>query len=432
MTATSDRVLAAATPHVPDGPLLVALSGGPDSAVAAWVAQQISPHRPVSGVFVHHGWPGSDSMEEAAIAVAGSLSLPLTVVPVPPTTTEGEGRLHRLAVLQTMAVAGGAVVLTGHHADDQAETVLLHLLRGSGSAGLAGIPTRRGPFVRPLIDLAGAEVRSAAVELGLPFADDPANDDRRHLRNRIRHEVIPTLEAVQPTLRSTLVRTGRLLAADDAALERLAAAVPVRLREGEALIPWGALTTVSTAVASRVVRRALRYLHPPYGGEAADVDAVLAVRRGSITELSGGLRCERDTGSVAVYRTASIQPPSPAVSFPVPGRVEFGRVVVAADRHPDPTTVEVVGGRSGAWIDPGLADDLVVRPTETGERIDIGGGTKLVRDAMSEAGIPPRLRPGWPVVAAHGKIAWLVGVRVASWASTPASPGALRLSMERR
>ncbi|MBA2338392.1 MAG: tRNA lysidine(34) synthetase TilS [Acidimicrobiia bacterium] len=403
-----DDRLADAAQLIPPGPVVVALSGGPDSAVAAWLAMTRSDD--VRAVFVDHGWPGSGRLRQAAGAVADRLGIPLDVAEVEPTSTETEARAVRLEVL--LRKADQAIVVTGHHAGDVAETVLANLLRGAGATGLAGIPARRPPFVRPLLGIPAIEVRHAAVDLGLPFVDDPANADLAHQRNRIRHVVLPGLEGVAPGAGAALARSAASLAGDDAVLDAAATPVPIRCRGSAVLIPAGALATAPPPVAARIVRRGLRMAHPPYPGTAADVLAVLAAVTGPTAQLSGGLLATREGAFVALY-PAGNEPPPPTAALAVPGHVTVGDFTVSAARI-DPPRVAPLGKRV-AWLDSSL-QDLTVTTATGGDRIDLGGHTKTVSDALAEAGIPRRLRPGWPVVAAHGKIAWLAGVRVGAWA----------------
>jgi tRNA(Ile)-lysidine synthetase-like protein len=193
------------------------------------------------------------------------------------------------------------------------------------------------------------------------------------------------------------------------------------------------LRTAPEPIAARIVRRALRMLHPPYAGDARDVAIVLAAGG---EELSGGMRCERDGAHLAIYDPRAVPPPPAATPMPVPSRVDFGGVEVTSTAGSRPV---ITGDRRTAWLDAAHAGHLILRPAETGERIDLGDGDdtaspghKPVRQAMAEAGIPPRLRPGWPVVSVHGKIAWIVGARVAGWASASPSTSGVRITMERR
>ncbi|MDQ3782848.1 MAG: tRNA lysidine(34) synthetase TilS, partial [Actinomycetota bacterium] len=150
----------------------------------------------------------------------------------------------------------------------------------------------------------------------------------------------------------------------------------------------------------------------PYPGNSADVAAVLAVAAGPSAQLSGGLLATREGAFVALH-PAGNEPPAPTLVLPIPGRVTVGDLIVSAT-HVDRPRVAPLGKRV-AWLDPVL-QDLTVSTPDPGDRIDLGGHTKKLSDALAEAGVPRRLRPGWPVVAAHGKIAWLAGVRVGAWA----------------
>lgn len=410
--------VATAASRIPHAPIVVALSGGPDSAVAGWLAQQYGPRGDVRAVFVDHRWIASEEMRQAATAIAAALRLPLQVVTVEPASSEGAARDARLTALEE--AAGSAVIVTGHHRDDTAETVLGNLLRGAGAAGLSGIPGSRPPYLRPLNDVPADEVRAAALILGLPFADDPANRDPSHRRNRLRHEVLPLLEEIQPGVRSALARTARLLGGDDAVLEDVARRVPLRIEQDAVLVPFGALHAHPRPVAARVARRALRIARPPYPGSASDVDAILDLPATGSAQLGAGLLAVREGPFVAIYDPRAVSPPADPVAVTLPGEIELAGFTLSV-RVLDRAGVPPIG-RMTAWLDASL-DDLVARPTATGERIDVGGGSKPVRDAMAEAGVPTRLRPGWPVLAARGKIAWVVRVRTAAWARADAATG---------
>ena len=415
----SDAVLDAVRRALPsDGSFLVALSGGPDSAVVAWAVESLFGPERTRGVHVHHGQPASDDLHVAALAVAAELEIGLQRVDVvvpDGASFEARAREVRLAALEDAARPGEWIV-AGHHAWDSVETVLTNLLRGAGATGLSGIASARGRWLRPLIEVEADLVRTTANELGLPYMEDPANRDSRHRRNLIRSEVVPWLsERFDLPVGRVVLRSARALAEDDRSLETIAAAVPIADEAGTITVPGVVLTTVPRAVAARVARRALRRAHPPYPGTAEEVDAVLGVAAGSAPRrgLTGGLTVEREGALVVIYDTV------PAAASPVtmvPGeRVAFGRWRVAAGEIGTITRPSV--GRSRVRILASVFDDEVaVRVPDEGERIGLADGTKLVRDAMAEGGIPVRLRSAWPVVAAGAKIAWVAGVRAAGWA----------------
>ncbi|HEX5630798.1 MAG TPA: tRNA lysidine(34) synthetase TilS [Acidimicrobiia bacterium] len=384
--------------RVPTGPATVALSGGADSATLAWA---VADREDTTAVTIDHGLPGSAALVTAAQQIAAHLGLEHRVVAVQPrSSSEGDLRTVRLAALEE-STAGW--ILTGHTADDHAETVLGNLLRGSGTAGLAGIPARHRRFVRPLLDVTRAETRTTAGVLGLPYVDDPQNDDPAVRRNRLRNETIPALAAsYNPQLRQALLRTAAA-AADDGVLEARAAEVPIRIDEEAVLIPAAALTGLPAAVAARLARRALRHLSGDHAGDAAAVAGVLAAASGAgVATLSGGLRARREGPWVAVAGSPP-RVPDP-VTLPIPGEVPFGSWRISAGAGP---------------VAVPLHGPPVVRASRPGDRIAIDGGHKAVAEALREGGVPQRLRLRWPVVEDGGRIAWVVGIRVAPRESGP-------------
>lgn len=397
---------------LPDAPIAVALSGGADSAVCAWAVA--ASGRPVRAIVVDHRLPASANLVSAAEAVAERLSLGCEVVAVGPGRgDEGELRELRYAAVEAVAEPG-EVLVTGHTADDQAETVLGNLIRGAGAGGLAGIPAQRGRWLRPLLEVTRAEVRAVAEELGLPFADDPDNVSTDLRRSRLRVEAIPYLEErFNPAVRGALRRAGRLAAEDDLVLEQRAAAVAASAGPDEARVAAAALTTVPPAVSSRVVRRMLRGVFAPYPGDARDVRAVLDVAAGVVARagLSRGWLAEREGAAVVVHPDAPRAAPGP-VELPSPGRVAFGRWTVSAEPLPRPPSPRPLG-RWTALIDD-VPGGLVVRVARPGETIPMGDGSKRVADALREAGVPARLRATWPVLERGGTMVWLVGARLAA------------------
>ncbi len=401
---------------VDDGPLVVALSGGPDSAVAAWACVTIRPAGTVRAIHIDHGWPASAQLHQAASAVAEHLELPLeivTVVPAAGPSPEGLAREARLAALAE--AAKGQHIITGHHADDAAETVIGNLLRGAGITGLTGIASVRLPFVRPLIGIRRSDLRALAEALQLPFVDDPSNDDLTLRRNLVRHRVLPALDAtIEGDLVEVLGRTARHLAAEDSYLDEVVPQLALVEDDGAVLLAVAPLLTWQPVLAGRAVRKALRRAHPPYPGTEREVEVVMAVAKGERPrgDLTGGLIAEREGPHLAIYPGVAPAPPAP-VQLRIPSRVVFGRHEIVAKLN---------GAEDGAkmshdWCRLSLPDgDLVIRCHVPGDRIDIDGGSKSVADAFGEAGVALRKRSAWPVVESHGRIAWIAGVRVAQWA----------------
>ena len=410
---TPDELRERVSSELPEYPIVVALGGGADSAVAAWVSE---PHRRVRAVFVNHELDGSATLLASAAKLSEVLDLPLSVLSAP--VAEGSNLESRARDARWLTIrrdlGTDEVVVTGHSRDDLVETVLMNLLRGAGARGLAAMAAPHPGIVRPLLGIDRTELREVAEVLGLPFSDDPANDRRDLLRNRIRADLVPLLgEHYQPGVRSNLARAASHLAQDDAALEAAAAQIPVRDDEGAVLVPVAVLVTLPRAIAARAVRMALRRINPPYAGRSDDVHAVLRIAAGDGAKatLTSALTAAREGAYVAIWHGEPLVPKP--VLLEAPGHVRFGeRIITAAVGYPAPPVP-----RSTVLVDPGVFDAAPwIRAAELGERIDIGGGTKLVRDALADAAVPLRKRAAWPVLARGARIAAIVSGRVAPWA----------------
>jgi tRNA(Ile)-lysidine synthase len=223
-------------------PVLVACSGGADSLALAAAARFVGSS--VGLVTVDHGMQAGSETRAADVAswAEGEGFAPVIVETVSvagrPGGPEAAAREARYAALSAAAErVGAATVLLGHTRDDQAETVLLALARGAGPRGLAGMPVRKGVFVRPLLDVSRAETREACAALKLVPWDDPHNVDPAYARSRVRGSVMPTLvAALGPAVVANLARSAGQIGADNAVLEALAsAAFAQAAREGDRL-----------------------------------------------------------------------------------------------------------------------------------------------------------------------------------------------------
>jgi tRNA(Ile)-lysidine synthase len=244
----------------------------------------------VTAVHVHHGLRSSADADAAlAEGIADRLGVRFRLVHVDVEdgpNLEARARAARRAALGTDA-------MTGHTADDQAETVLLSLLRGSGATGLAAIgPGRR----HPILALRRIETRSLCTRLNLPVADDPSNDDRRFRRNRIRHELMPLLDDIaERDVTVLLNRTADLLRADDQYLDELAGGIdPTEAAQ---------LAAAPRVLGARAIRQWLE--HDGYPPDADTVRRVLAVAAGDVAacQLAHGRRVERHGNQLRLVPT---------------------------------------------------------------------------------------------------------------------------------
>jgi tRNA(Ile)-lysidine synthase len=298
--------------------VLVACSGGADSLALAAAAAFVAPRLGLraGGVTVDHGLqPGSGERAASTAALLGKLGLdPVrsTAVTVAPASSaagpEAAARMARYGALDEAAIAcGAAAVLLGHTLDDQAETVLLGLARGSGGRSLAGMAARRGPYRRPLLGVRRAATSAACAELGLEPWQDPHNRDFGFARARVRHQALPTLEAaLGPGVAEALARTASQLRADAECLDDLAFAESTKLRgcgSDPAGLDAGWLRTLPAAIRTRVLRDAAIMAGCPHGaltaGHVDQIDALVTGWRGQRwVDLPGGVRARRQAGKV--------------------------------------------------------------------------------------------------------------------------------------
>lgn len=194
--------------------VVLAVSGGADSMVMASELFGRSPGLVAAVATFDHG-SGRAASDAAALVVqwAGERGIPMRAGDVAGLRrTEAAWRAARWSFLRTVSAEFGAAVATAHTEDDQAETVFMRLLRGSGVRGLGGLLVP-SPVVRPLLGVSRHAVRAVASAVGVPFLDDPSNSDLRYQRNRVRLELLPTLECAVPGFREWLLELGRVSAA---------------------------------------------------------------------------------------------------------------------------------------------------------------------------------------------------------------------------
>jgi tRNA(Ile)-lysidine synthase len=244
-----------------DRALLVACSGGPDSLALAAGAWRVAGRRglPAAAIVVDHGLQ-PDSAEVAARAgrqlrAIGFSEIVVERVDVELTAglgPEAAARAARYRAFDAHAVRIGATTLLGHTLDDQAETVLLGLARGSGARSLAGMAVRTGGYLRPLLQLRRTTTEAMCAELGLDPWQDPHNADPRYARVRVRRNVLPVLEAeLGPGIAEALARTAAQLGEDADLLDQLAAAAD----PGTENLDCGLLAQLAPALRRRVIRR---------------------------------------------------------------------------------------------------------------------------------------------------------------------------------
>ncbi len=281
----------------------VAVSGGADSVALLdlLLATQGMHGAVLSVVTVDHGQHAASAAHAAFVhelAEAAGLPCALARPALPPGSSEARCREARFAAFEALDVDRVALA---HHRDDQAETVLLALIRGAGAAGRAAMAPRRGRYVRPLLGIGREALRAYAAARALRWVEDPTNADPRFLRNALRGAAIPALEAARPGAMAALARAARHAAEDEALLAALAAEHPGAATPGS----WP--RSFLCDAPPPIVRRALLAALPD--ATAGQLDAILAAARagGGRVDLPGGRSVSIEGARVC------LEPPAAAV-----------------------------------------------------------------------------------------------------------------------
>lgn len=393
----------------PGSRILIALSGGPDSTALLLLLNRLAAAFDWSLTAAHfdHGIrPGG---AERVARLRDQLA-PLDVPLVAGAPQRQLGRAHaelRRARYEWLCRTADAVVAdriaTGHQRDDQAETVLFRILRGTGNRGLAGIPARRGRLVRPLLGFGRDELARWLDEQGAEPFDDPSNRDRRYARSRLRHDLLPALEhAAGDDVGESLLAIGEAAAEVRRTMERVAAHAldamadgsapdwPVELR-AEALRLAGRRAGVRLRGAA--VRRAARELAGLASGHGLD--------------LGGGLRLERTFGTWSVRRAGkeAMDFEPLVIDAAEAGSGSFGPARRRRRVRWGPAEPTEGGGTRVALRVQADHFPLVIRSWSAGDRIRLPGGGRKLGRLMSEARVPRSERRSAPVlVDRNGRI----------------------------
>jgi tRNA(Ile)-lysidine synthase len=425
------------------GPVVVAVSGGADSVALLDLLYGVAPELGLSLVVAHadHGIQSdSRTVGQSVGALATKYGLPFELgeLHLGPDATETAARRARYAWLTDVRRRHRArYLVTAHHRDDQVETILLRVLRGSAPAGLAGMAARaRGGLVRPLLPFTRAELQAHVAARGLASHDDPANRDPRHLRSWVRQALIPFLiERLGVRAPDDLLRLGRHAAADrrawDAALD-LAPELAVRRVPRGFAVAREPLRRYDAHVAVALVRAAARRAGLVLGPDRARrVLALAAGPSGRRLPLGGTWVAEAAFDSLRVTRGTAAGF-AEVVATTEQGAAHLGKGNGAFDLtwQPDVAPPKVERGGWTTWL-PAAGWEL--RPPRAGDRVvPLGGvGSRPLRRLLMEARVPRGLRGGYPVVARGKTVLWVPGICRAA-AEVPA-PGtrAVRLDVIR-
>jgi tRNA(Ile)-lysidine synthetase-like protein len=467
---------------VPGRPVVVAVSGGPDSLCLLHALAQL---RVELGVALHvahldHMIRGAESAEEAVFVadLARSWGLPATLeaADVPALARAQRANLHAMAravrysFLARVARANGAqAVAVAHHVGDQAETVLLHLLRGAGPDGLSGmrpvtpwegwglgtgdweqgtnLPDPQPPIpspqlIRPLLATSRESIERYCAEQGLQPRRDPSNLDRSATRNRIRHDLLPQLIEYNPHIIAALGRTADVCAEEHAFVQAALDQAWPQLaseRAGGIDIDGAAWRALPIALQRAAIRRAHAQVlagDATLGLEHVEQARALIERGvGGRLSLPGAVALEVGYGGSwvlgAAPAPAAPQLPSDELVLPREGRVPIGAgwAIEVALAPPAPRPADAweiyLDGAAIAW-------PLLARRRRAGARLRPAGGrgSRRLQDLLVDARVPQALRDAWPIVATPEAIVWVAGLRAAAgYQATPESQAIIKIRL---
>jgi tRNA(Ile)-lysidine synthase len=436
--------------------VLLGVSGGPDSVALLDIMARLAPRWSLSLAVAHlnHRLRPVHSENDAAFvaSLASRYKLPFfsgaedidAYRRRKRLSLEEAARRRRYHFLQNIALHHGfSAIALGHQADDNAELVLLYLLRGSGSLGLAGIPPVRPAgggrlrIVRPLSRLSREQIRNHLKTTGLGWRQDRSNFDKRRTRNRIRHELLPLLaRTYNPRIRAVLNRTADLFQAEHDWLQQIAtrlfAELSRRHPDGTLLLPVGRLNQLPLAARRHLIRHAIA---DTCGGlrciAYAHVQAALALAQKAggprRLDLPAGLVVLRQDDWLQFVRPQPSQAPACGTSVALrfgyrlekPGELmirETGDRITFFVTDPPPPDVLRATGQNHAFFDMDkVRFPLVVRNLRPGDRFaPLGlGGSQKVQKFFIDHKVPPEQRIRCPLVFSKGALIWIAGHRIA-------------------
>lgn len=440
----------------PGDTLIVALSGGADStALLDLLARLPGYNLRLIAAHLNHRLRGaeSDADEEFCRQTAARYAIPFEVRRVDVASAAAHGRLNledagrqaRIDFFDTIRdTHGAAAVALAHHGDDQAETVLMRLLRGSGMTGLSGMTYRNGRgYVRPLLDITRAEIEQYLSARGLEWREDSSNSDTAYLRNRLRHELLPLLETYNPAIRSRLAATAAIIGGNEALLEELtaqAAAESCREDNNTIVSSVAHLRSLATPLRRRVLRHIIKQLAGTLEAVSLrHIDALDGMigsdRPNARLPLPHGVSAVREYDRMVWMRSSSpalrncpvtapdsdfeLTIPAPGI-YLLPGGGTITVETASEALFPAPPGT--------AYFSPGKTPlPWRIRTFRPGDRITPFGmnGTKKVKDIFIDRKLPPSERRSRPLVFCGDELIWIAGVCASEACRIPAGTAAM-------
>ncbi|RKN65759.1 tRNA lysidine(34) synthetase TilS [Paenibacillus ginsengarvi] len=432
--------------------IVVAVSGGPDSMALLHVLFLLAPkfRFELMACHINHGFRPEESEREAEVvaAFAGRLGIPCEIgrfdlpayIAETGLNAQVAAREKRYAYLHETAERYGAnKIALAHHADDQAETVMMRVLRGTGPSGLSGMAVRRTEkkveLIRPFLRIYKSEIERHCDVSGIPVCRDSSNVSRKYFRNVVRLDVLPYLQTYNEKLPESLNRLAEMMRAEDDWMEaetkaRFDELVALERKEGrvECSLVANRFAALPVALQRRLIKLILNYVFSE--NDLADYERIETIREAIVREggrsltldLHERLKLVREYDTVSFVRQRLSDPvryayeitgPATVISVPEAGMELACELVGTAAIGLTPARRRT--GRSEAFFDGDqVLFPLTVRGRQPGDRMEPLGlkGTKKVKDMFIDEKIPPSARDQFPLVLdAAGRVLWIPGLR---------------------
>lgn len=400
------------------GTILCALSGGADSVTLLHLLWRTGQQRGFTVAAAHFNHQiRSESGQDAAFCetfclqrgipyYADSADIPAIAAALGQGLEE-TAREKRYAFLrQTALDTGAAAIATAHHAEDNAETVLLHLLRGTGLKGMGGIAPKSDLLIRPLLTTHRSEIEAYLAAHHLPHVEDSTNTDTVYTRNYIRHEVLPLLSARNPGVVDTIGRSAVSFRRDSDYLEQQAAVLAQKASKSDLsiAISAGMLAEAPEALSLRAIQQMAAAVSPETVLSAVHREAALSLcrkgRSSQSVQLPDGLEAVRVFDEFVLRKRQNTAAPPPAV-LPMPGQILWGTWEITAEKALCP---------SGLFNQPEsfyfrASGPVTLRQRQTGDAITLPARSrKLVKKLLIDSRIPREQRDLLPVFEACGQV----------------------------
>lgn len=416
--------------------LLLAVSGGADSVALLGIMHSLAPELGICLSVAHfdHMTRTGESTKEALYVqmLCHELELPFYggrayEGQFAEGNFEAKAREARYAFLRQTAVQIGCThIATAHQQDDQAETLLLHLLRGCGMEGLSGIAPKEGDLLRPLLCLSRRDTESFCRLAGLCYAQDRSNEDTRYLRNRLRLELMPQLKQINPQLNVALCRTADICRSENEAMQVWAERHYAKLVSEQGLHFEG-LKLLPEGLAMRVLRLYCERVGHFIPSSVCSA-AMLQLKSGGIVACAGGNAYLQ--GKRLLFNEKKELPQKIALSV----NIEFNEGIYALGEHfYCEVALAVFDGDTAPdmlWL-PKDSRELHWRSRRAGDKIALKGmnGHKSVKAIMNEAALPPVERASLPLLVQGERVLWLPFVRKAVYELPHLGEQALRIKI---